>query len=151
MNPLSLLAQKLLAVAAVALLLAVIGLAIALQFAHAARDVAIAERDSAQQAVKAAETERDSYKLRAGELGLANGAWVEAFAVQGKAPNAAQGEVVRLQQEGRAAIAAAQAAAADADRTLKAFVARFATSSREPDCGRALIAMEAACPALSDY
>lgn len=151
MNPLSLLWQKVLAAAAGVLLLTSLGLGIALALARADRDRADAFRDTAVEGMRRAETERDAYKIRAGELDVANGAWSEAFRVQGRELERAQKDVVRLQREGQAAIAAAQAAAADADRTLKQFVDRFARESREPDCASALLHMEAKCSALSDY
>ena len=151
MNPLSLLWQKVLAAVAATLLLSVIGLSIALALTRADRDRAVAERDTAIEAKSRVTTERDAHKVRAGELDLANGAWSEAFRAQGLELKKAQGDVVRLQREGQAAIAAAQAAAADADRTLKAFVDRFVRESRQPDCASALQHMEAKCSALSDY
>ena len=151
MNPLSLLWQKVLAGTAAALLITVVGLGVTLALTRADRDRAEAFRDTAVEGMRRAETERDAFRLRVGELEIANRAWGSAFnAVQGEL-EAAQRENRRLQQAGAAAIAAAQAAAVDADRTLKEFVERFATETRETDCGRALIAMEAACPALSDY
>lgn len=136
-------------VAAQALLLAGAGVLLMLQ--HSATSVARAERGEAQAERDARTTERDAWKARAEELAGATTSWqglVDVLAVELKL---AQREQRRLDSEGRAAIAAAQRDAVDAERTLKQFMDRHATESRKPDCARALAAVEATCPALEGY
>lgn len=52
------------------------------------------------------------------------------------------------QQQGQQALAQAQAQAADADRTLKAWMDKYAAALRSPDCQTP---KELICPALRDY
>lgn len=60
-------------------------------------------------------------------------------------------EHARLREANTAAIRASEAARVDAERTLSAFMDRYATEIRNPTCSNALIHMEASCSALSDY
>lgn len=134
-----------------ALLALSIGLGVALKLkassvtaAEAARDKAIAERDTAR-------TERDAWKVRVDELTAANLAYGNALGGVARELQSCQGENTRISAAGQRAIAAAQAEARDADRTLKAFTAKFQAESRKPKCTRALEALGAACPTLEGY
>jgi hypothetical protein len=134
-----------------ALLLLAVGQFVLLQLAQAEATWAQAERDTAKAELATRTTERDAFKGRVADLEVANAGWKDAFAVvQGELAQAQQ-DLRRLDAASRSAIAAAKAAATDADRTLAKFVAQFATESRRPDCAKALATLEAACPALSTY
>lgn len=115
------------------------------------RDVADASRDAADARVEAAGTEKQAWKNKAGELEIANLASQKTIDQLKIELAAAQGEKRRLQQDGQRAIAAAQAAATDADRTLKDFIDRYAKQLRNPDCAGALSVVQQACPALEGY
>lgn len=133
------------------LVLVNIGLAVALQLK--AGDVATAEAatETAEAKRNTAQTERESWKRRAGELGTANRVYgLEMKGLQGELA-LCQGENQRMGQEGQTAIARAQADARDADRTLAAFTAKFQIESRKPQCAAALRELDAACPALEGY
>jgi hypothetical protein len=59
---------------------------------------------------------------------------------------------IRIQAEADAAVAAARAAEVDANRTLNAWMDKYAQETRSgTDCAEALTTMEAACSALADY
>ena len=118
-------------------------------WAHAAR--LEAGRDSAKADLNTRTTERDAWKQRAGELKAANTAYDAEFARLVQALKAAQAEHVRLETEGAAAIAAAEAAEADASRTLHAFMDRYAAQMRAPDCASAMASVQRFCPALEGY
>ncbi|WFC43251.1 hypothetical protein [Pseudoxanthomonas sp. SE1] len=110
-----------------------------------------ASASSARAAVTTVTTERDAWKGRAGELKAANVAYDSAFADLAGELKAAQAENLRLQRDGAAAIAAAEAAQADADRTLSAFMDRYAAQIRAPDCASAMASVARFCPALEGY
>lgn len=103
-----------------------------------------ADRDEAR--VSAA-----AWRTRAGELDMANAAHQHANATLQRLLTEARGENTRLQDEGRAAIAAAQAAAAEANRTLDTWMDRYADQVRVGDCASALNAVQQACPAFNGY
>jgi hypothetical protein len=98
-----------------------------------------------------ARTSAAAWRTRAGELTAANAAHRHANDTLQRLLTEARGENVRLQDEGRAAIAAAQAAAADANRTLDTWLARYADQVRTGDCASALNAVQQACPAFNGY
>jgi hypothetical protein len=134
-----------------ALLVAVVGLAIALKVAGGKVDTAQAHQATAESRRDTAITERDAWKAKTADLRAANTAVVAAN-------DSLRAELARQQQQcsdnaaaNQRAIAAARADAADADRTLKAFTAKFQIESRKPTCARALDALGAACPALEGY
>lgn len=110
-----------------------------------------AERDTAQADLNTRTTERDAWKQRAGELKAANTAYAAEFARLAQELKAAQAERLRLEREGAAALAAAEAAEADATRTLRAFMDRYATQMRAPDCASAMASVQRFCPALEGY
>lgn len=112
--------------------------------AQAARDVAEAKASSL-------EASRDAFERRATELATANAEWGRTVDVLQAELKRAQYEARVLDAQARAAIAAAEGRARDADRTLKRFVEQFAVESTRPDCARALANLEAQCPALSGY
>lgn len=113
--------------------------------------LAEAARDTAQARVAALITSRDAFQQRTEELAAANADWGKTVDVLQAELERVQRDLRLLDQQSRQAIAAARAAARDADATLKKFVAQFATESTRPDCARALADLEAKCPALSDY
>lgn len=115
------------------------------------RDVADASRDAADARVEAAATEKLAWKNKAGELEIANLAGQKTVDQLKIELAAAQGEKRRLQQQGQQAIAAAQAAASDADRTLQQFIARYTDQLRNPTCAGAMAAVQQSCPALEGY
>ncbi|MDH5832166.1 hypothetical protein QFW80_16735 [Luteimonas sp. M1R5S18] len=98
-----------------------------------------------------AQVSAEAWKVRAGELDLANAAFQDVNETLQGLLAKAQGENTRLQDEGRAAIAAAQAAAAAANRTLDTWLARYADQVRKGDCASALNAVQQACPAFNGY
>jgi len=139
------------AVLALSLLLSNLG-----WWAHASslglqRDVADASRDVAVANLRVANTEKQVWKNKSDELALANLAGQKTIGTLQLELKAAQGEKHRLQAEGEKAIAAAQAAASDADRTLKDFIDRYARQLSNPDCAGALNVVQRACPALEGY
>lgn len=134
-----------------ALLVACIGLSIALVVADSKRDTAEAQRATAIAERDTAVTERESHKQRSGDLLQANAAYTNLVKKLLAELKEAQGENQRISAAGQRAVAAAQAEAADADRTLKAFAAQFQAESRKPNCARALAAVGQACPALEGY
>ena len=148
MNPLAAATVKGLAIAlavAVLLLLASNGT----WFVHAA--ALESARDSARADLGNRTAERDSWKVRVDELSAANKAYGVAYGTLARELQAAQLENTRLQREGGEAIALAEAAARDADRTLKTFVGRYAEQLRHPDCASALANLQRFCPALEGY
>ena len=94
---------------------------------------------------------RDAWKTRAGELTAANAAYDSEFAKLAGELKSAQAEHARLQREHATALAAAQEAEADADRTLRTFMDRYAAQLRAPDCAGALATVQRLCPALEGY
>lgn len=117
----------------------------------AERDVAAAQRDTAVQRVGTVETERDAWKTRADELQAARAGDRRAIDMLRGLLAQAQGESARLEREGEQAVAAAQARAAEADRTLDAWMDRYAAQVRQGDCQTALAAVQQACPAMEGY
>ncbi len=110
-----------------------------------------AQRDAAGARVTAVETERDAWKGKAAELKSANAAAQDGInSLTGELARV-QGEQRRVQREGEQAVAAAKADAAEADRTLKNFIARYAQQIRNPDCAGAMAVVQQACPALEGY
>lgn len=133
------------------LLVAVVGLSIAVKVYKAEAAAAVAEREAAQALVDARTGERDAFADRVDELVRANRAWSETVDAVTAELERAQAEALRIGEQSRRAVATARAEAADADRTLKRFVDQFAAESRRPACAQALAQMEAACPALRNY
>lgn len=60
-------------------------------------------------------------------------------------------EHARVREANAEAIRASEAARVDAERTLSAFMDRYAEQLRNPECVTALNRLEASCAALSDY
>jgi hypothetical protein len=110
-----------------------------------------AQRDVACGTLQAMTVSRDAYKVRVDELVAANRAYDASFATLSDEYKRAQGEARRLEEEGRAALAAAEARARDADVVLKLFMDRHAQQLRAPDCQHALASVQASCPALEGY
>lgn len=110
-----------------------------------------AQRDVARGALEALTVSRDAYQVRVDELVAANRAYDASFATLSEEYKRAQGEARRLEEQGRAAIAAAEARARDAGVVLKRFMDRHAQQLREPDCQHALASVQASCPALEGY
>lgn len=96
-------------------------------------------------------TERDAWKQRAGELKAANTTYDVEFARLAQELKSAQAESARLRSAHSTALAAAEAAEADATRTLHAFMDRYATQLRAPDCASAMASVQRFCPALEGY
>lgn len=93
---------------------------------------------------------RDAWKTRAAELDAANFAHQSVNKTLRRLLSESQGENARLGEEGRAAVAAAEAAKDDADRVLAGWMQRYADQVRMPDCASALSAIEMACPMLKE-
>lgn len=110
-----------------------------------------ADVDVAEARLVTAATERDAWKGVAQQSLGANAQWHDAFDQVHGLLKASQADRKRLQAEGQSAIAAAQAAAEDADRTLKAWMDRYAEQIRMGDCAAALNAVQLACPAMEGY
>lgn len=133
------------------LLLVIAGMGVKLALLDGARDSAVSAQHAAEADTRAARTERDAWKqsAQAGKDAI-TGAQASIASLKQELARA-QGEVRRISTAGQRAVAAAQADAADADRTLKLFTAKFQTESRKPDCARALDEMQAVCSALEGY
>lgn len=102
-------------------------------------------------ALQAMTVSRDAYKQRVDDLSAANRAYDASFATLSDELKLAQGESRRLEAEGRAAVAAAEARARDAGLVLKRFMDRHAQQVRNPDCQHALASVQTSCPALEGY
>jgi hypothetical protein len=113
--------------------------------------VAQSARDVAQAQLSKAGTEREAWKLRANELKQANAAFKVTVGTLQLELKGAQDQAVVMRQQNDAALASAKAAVADADRTLQAFMTRYQTQARVADCAKALLQVEATCPAFSGY
>ncbi len=98
-----------------------------------------------------ARTETEAWKRTAETLQGAATQWSAAVETLQGLLRDAQGERRRLDAEGRAAIAAAETRATDANRTLAAWTRRYAEQVRVGDCAAALNAVQTACPALEKY
>jgi hypothetical protein len=146
-----LLAVKPLLWAIAGLLLLAVGQFVLLQLAWGDVRVAVANLETAQADLKTRTTERDAFAVRVVELKRANDAWGQSIDTLQAELGRAQRDARAMDKRARAAVAAARAEAADADRTLKKFVDQFAAESGRPKCAQALAAMEAACPAMSGY
>ena len=133
------------------LLLAVLGLTVRLHFVGADLDVAKAQVGTAESQRDAARTERDAWKQRAEDAQLANRAADAAIGSLHNALEQQQAQCAANQQANAKAIARARADAADADAALRKFTAQFQTESRKADGGRALAALERACPLMRGY
>ncbi len=133
------------------LLLVIAGLFVRLHFMQAEVDVAMAKSESAMATRDAKVTERDAWKANAERALLANEKYDIVVQVLQAELKLCQGEARVMEESNRKAVATARAEADDADRALKQFTSKFYTESRKPTCARALQAMEASCPALSDY
>lgn len=133
------------------LMLVVAGMGVKLALLDSARDSAVSAQHAAEADTRAARTERDAWKQAATGGADANRAATAGIRSLITELERQQGELARLGEAGRRAVAAAQAEAADADRTLKLFTAKFQAESRKPDCARALAALDTMCPALGGY
>lgn len=89
--------------------------------------------------------------VRVDELSAANFAFESVNDTLRRLLREAQGEAARLEKEGRDAVAAARAAEAEANRTLDAWLDRYAEQVRVGDCAAAWNAVQAQCPALEGY
>ena len=110
-----------------------------------------AETDAAAATVGQRTTEREAWKQAARASQAAAGRWEAAFADMQILLRDAQGEARRLDAAGRQAVAAAQAREAEANRTLEAWMRRYAEQVRVGDCAAALNAVQAACPAFEGF
>lgn len=127
-----------------ALLATCIGLGVALKVQAGDDAAALAQRD-------AAVTERDAWKGKAAGCVAANGAYADVVDTLQAELSRAHAERQRIREAGSQAVAAAQAAARDADATLDKFIAQFRAQASRPDCAAALAQLEQACPALEGY
>lgn len=112
---------------------------------------AAADLSVAQAAADSANALLRTERTRTSELASANEGWQKTTGVLQAELKAAQDQVADIRQKSDAAVAAAQARAADANKTLKTFMDRYAVQVREPHCASALQQLEAACPAFSGY
>lgn len=126
------------------LLVVVAVLGVQLKLKAGALDVATAD-------VARVATERDAWKGAASRSLAANQTLQGAFERVHTLLEQEQGERRRLDTEGRAALQRAQQAAADADRTLATWMARYSNQVRIGDCAAALNAVQRACPMLEGY
>lgn len=90
-------------------------------------------------------------RTRVAELTAANAGWQDTAIVLRGELKLAQDQLVTVRQQGQVAVAAAEARAADADRTLKTFMDRYAVQVKETACAQALQNVEAVCPAFQGY
>ncbi|MCW0398767.1 hypothetical protein NB688_000581 [Xanthomonas sacchari] len=92
-----------------------------------------------------------SANTRVQELSAANAGYGETVSQLQAALKEAQEQTTTIRQQSNEALAAAQAQADEADRTLKTFMTRYAAQVKETTCAQALLHVEAACPALTGY
>ncbi len=127
----------------------VIAALVAVQWVQSARHAAaIAQAEKAAEGWQAQATGSNT---RVQELQAANAGYGDTVALLQKELQAAQEQAVVIGQQQSAAVSAAEAATADAERTLKTFMNRYAVQSRKADCALALQQVEAVCPAFSGY
>lgn len=148
MSLLSSLTVKPLLYAVGVLLLVVVGEAGALVVQHYRHVAAIAEASSQSDGWRVSYSASNA---KVQELTTANAGYGQTVATLQAALKEAQDQTTTIRQQGDLALAAAQAQADDADRTLKTFMARYATQVKETTCAQALLHVEAACPALTGY
>lgn len=134
-----------------ALLLACIGLGVALHVKSSTLEAAEAQVGQVAAERDALATERDAWKLESAQCVEANEAYADVVGTLHGELQLAQGERRRLEAEGQAAIAAARADARDAERTLQRMAAQFQAQSRAPDCAAATARVAQACPAFEGY
>ena len=137
--------------AIVALLLVVVALGTrgCVQSANARTDAA--KLEGAEELVARVRTERDAWKRQAESNAENANTCAASLQLMTDEYQRQQRDHAQMDAQREAAIAAAQASADDADRTLRAFTAQFQAQSRTPTCGAALAALNTACPALRDY
>lgn len=134
-----------------ALALLSVGLGVALALARADVRAITAEAGAANEELYSAQTERDAWKGKAAGCVESNEAYADVVGTLNGELELAQQENRRIKAEGQAAIAAARAAARDADRTLKRMAGQFQAQSREPPCAAAVARVAQACPAFEGY
>lgn len=133
------------------LLLVVAGLSLKLAFLDNALDTATAQKTSAEETAKRVSTERDAWKAKANAAAEANDSCTHGIESLTLTLDRQQKACRATQAANQQAIAAARAEAADADAALKQFIGQFRQQTPDTTCGRALAALDAACPALEDY
>lgn len=110
-----------------------------------------AQLEGAEELVNRVRTEREAWKRQA-EANAANAnTCASSFTTITREYERQQRDHAQMDAQRNAALAEAQAAAADSDRALQRFTAQFQLQSRTPTCGAALTALNAACPALKEY
>lgn len=114
---------------------------------------ASARADAAMQngLIAACTAEREGASARVTELLAANAGYGATVKVLRAELLAAQDQAAVLRAQSDAAVAAAEAREADANKTLKQFMNRYASQAREARCALALTEVEASCPAFSGY
>lgn len=130
------------------LALGLIALSVSLVVVRANARAAAATYEGATAACAA---QKDGATTRVSELVAANAGYGRTVAVLQTELLLAQKQAATLKQQSAKAVAAAQAREADADKTLKQFMNRYAGQARETRCALALTEMEASCPAFSGY
>ena len=114
--------------------------------ARSAANLSVAEANASS-----AEAAWKGERTRVSELTAANAGWQDTAATLQGELKLAQDQLVTVRQQGAAAVAAAEAKAADADRTLRTFLDRYAVQVKETACAQALQNVEAVCPAFRGY
>lgn len=148
MSPLGSLTVKPLLIIAGVLLTIAVGEAGALAIQHYRHASALAVAESGSEAWR---VNFSAANARVQELTAANAGFGETVAQLQAALKEAQAQTATIREQSSQALAAAQAQADDADRTLKAFMTRYAAQVKETTCAQALLHMESACPALTGY
>lgn len=128
---------------AAAVLLALTTAGTGLMLYKARSDVA-----SAKAKLSLVESARDAAANRAVNNATAAAGWETVATERNTLLAACQLENTRILTDNKKAVAAARAAATDAERTLSLFVARYSENLRNPDCVRARAALDLSCPAL---
>lgn len=148
MSLLGSLAVKPLLIASGVLLLGNVGQGIALFVQSARHDAAIADKDRI-----ASEWRTDATHVRADLADVigANQYSLEAIAKLEGELRAAQDQVATIRQQATAAAAIERDGRRAAESKLKSYKAKYDAQAAQPDCARALTALEGACPALSGF
>lgn len=134
---------------AVLALVALLGVqTLRLKWAQAEVATVTAARITAESQRDAALNEREAWKGKASTLEQAGLSWQNVAGERLALLAECQAEHSRIYDANEKAVAEAQAAAADAERTLSLFVSRYAERNRAPSCAAARAELDRACAAV---
>lgn len=133
------------------LLLVVLGMSIRLAIVSSHLETAIAQKSTAEEAASRVSTERDAWKAKANAAADANTSCTQGIESLTVTLDQQQKVCAANLAANRKAIANARAAATNAEAAHQRFVRQFGKQTPDSECGRALAALDRACPALEGY